>query len=847
MVSKSRRRQSGDDGSNRSSYHEVKVKAAPHFFKIIHSSVVPHQKLRMPLKFISQYGNNLGNNVFLKVPSGAVWKVELERSNGVVWMCNGWKEFAKYYSIGFGHLLVFRYDGNCNFNVLIFDTSASEIEYPASYYRANIDKDASVKILDDSLVRESPVSERERANTKSKGLKLPNRKKDVKTEIETEEGAGGTSIGQRRHQSQIPVKMLSATADMNSRALERARDFKSKKPFFTVHMQPSYISGKFCLSMPVNFVKKYLGDHHKNFSLKISDGTIWSVRSYRRSMSTRCRLAWRQFARDNNLKVGDICIFELMIRQIHPQNMVSKSRRRQSGDNGSYRSSSHEVKVKAAPHFFKIIHSSGVPHQKLRMPLKFISQYGNNLGNNVFLKVPSGAVWKVELERSNGVVWMCNGWKEFAKYYSIGFGHLLVFRKIHPQNMVSKSRRRQSGDDGSNRSSSHEMKVKAAPHFFKIIHSSGVPHQKLRIPLKFISQYGKNVGNHVFLKVPSGAVWKVELERSSDVVWMRNGWKEFAKYYSIGYGHLLVFRYDGNCNFNVLIFDTSASEIEYPVSATHGEQTNINGNGNSKIPDTEDVIENDDSVETLGDTPRATYNTKREEIYGRGEIEKLGIQTRQKTRQASYYRANIEKDVSVKILDDSLVRVSPVSERERANTNSGMENNSNKQEFPPNFKSKGLKLSNQKKDAKTEIETEECTGGTSVGERRHRSQVAVQKLSATTNINSRALERARDFKSKKPFFTVHLQPSYVSCNYSMNVPLEFLKEYLRDNQKNISLRISDGTTWLVRLYAGAMNGKRNLGWGPFVRDNNLKVGDICVFELISTGTEPQLDVTIIRK
>ncbi|KAI8542290.1 hypothetical protein RHMOL_Rhmol08G0127300 [Rhododendron molle] len=808
MVSKSRRRQSGDDGSNRSSYHEVKVKAAPHFFKIIHSSVVPHQKLRMPLKFISQYGNNLGNNVFLKVPSGAVWKVELERSNGVVWMCNGWKEFAKYYSIGFGHLLVFRYDGNCNFNVLIFDTSASEIEYPASYYRANIDKDASVKILDDSLVRESPVSERERANTKSKGLKLPNRKKDVKTEIETEEGAGGTSIGQRRHQSQIPVKMLSATADMNSRALERARDFKSKKPFFTVHMQPSYISGKFCLS--------------DRFTPR-----IWSVKAAVGKAAT----------------MG--LIGRVLMRKIHPQNMVSKSRRRQSRDNESNRSSSHEVK--AAPHFFKIIHSSVVPHQKLRMPLKFISQYGNNLGNNVFLKVPSGAVWKVELERSNGVVWMCNGWKEFAKYYSIGFGHLLVFRKIHPQNMVSKSRRRQSGDDGSNRSSSHEMKVKAAPHFFKIIHSSGVPHQKLRIPLKFISQYGKNVGNHVFLKVPSGAVWKVELERSSDVVWMRNGWKEFAKYYSIGYGHLLVFRYDGNCNFNVLIFDTSASEIEYPVSATHGEQTNINGNGNSKIPDTEDVIENDDSVETLGDTPRATYNTKREEIYGRGEIEKLGIQTRQKTRQASYYRANIEKDVSVKILDDSLVRVSPVSERERANTNSGMENNSNKQEFPPNFKSKGLKLSNQKKDAKTEIETEECTGGTSVGERRHRSQVAVQKLSATTNINSRALERARDFKSKKPFFTVHLQPSYVSCNYSMNVPLEFLKEYLRDNQKNISLRISDGTTWLVRLYAGAMNGKRNLGWGPFVRDNNLKVGDICVFELISTGTEPQLDVTIIRK
>ncbi|KAE9466913.1 hypothetical protein C3L33_01186, partial [Rhododendron williamsianum] len=89
--------------------------------------------------------------------------------------------------------------------------------------------------------------------------------------------------------------------------------------------------------------------------------------------------------------------------------------------------------------------------------------------------------------------------------------------------------------------------------------------------------------------------------------------------------------------------------------------------------------------------------------------------------------------------------------------------------------------------------------------------------------------------------------SSVVPHQKLNVPLKFVKKYLRDNQKSISLRISDGTTWLVRFYAGAMNGKRNLGWGPFVRDNNLKVGDICVFELISTGIEPQLDVTIFRK
>ncbi|KAH7850776.1 hypothetical protein Vadar_002877 [Vaccinium darrowii] len=408
--------------------------------------------------------------------------------------------------------------------------------------------------------------------------------------------------------------------------------------------------------------------------------------------------------------------------------------------------------------------------------------------------------------------------------------------------MASNSRRLRS-DDGSNRSTSQ---VKAPPQFFKIIHSSAVPYQKLRIPNKFLSQYGKNLGSHVFLKVPSGAVWKVELVKSNGGVWMCNGWKEFAKYYSIGYGHLLVFRYDGSYNFHVIIFDTSASEIEYPLSATHGEQTNINGNGNSRILEKED-IEIDDSVETLDDVPCETYNTRREDTYRRDEIEELGISSCRKTRKASCYRANIEKDSSVEILDDSFVPDFPVSDRERANKKSRMENTSTIREFPPDIQSKGLKLPNQEKNVKIEIE-KEYPGDMSIEQKRHPSQMPVKMLSTTGNVNSTAIERARNFKSKKTFFVVQMQPSYVARKYALNMPLKFVKKYLSDNQKNISLQISDGTTWSVRCYApSVINGKRSIGWGPFARGNNLKVGDVCIFELMSKGIEPKLNVTIFRE
>ncbi|KAK3001777.1 hypothetical protein RJ639_022497 [Escallonia herrerae] len=118
---------------------------------------------------------------------------------------------------------------------------------------------------------------------------------------------------------------------------------------------------------------------------------------------------------------------------------------------------------------------------------------------------------------------------------------------------------------GSRRSSSP---VKGRPQFFKIIDSDIVQSQKLRIPKRFVREHGKNLSSPVFLEVPSGAKWKMELVKSGRDVWLQTGWKEFADYYSIGLWHFLMFRYEGGSRFHVIIFDTSASEIEYPIGTT---------------------------------------------------------------------------------------------------------------------------------------------------------------------------------------------------------------------------------------------------------------------------------------
>ncbi|KAJ7949819.1 B3 domain-containing transcription factor [Quillaja saponaria] len=108
-------------------------------------------------------------------------------------------------------------------------------------------------------------------------------------------------------------------------------------------------------------------------------------------------------------------------------------------------------------------------------------------------------------------------------------------------------------------------------HFFKIILPSAIEDKKLRIPQKFVSEFGNKLSSVVTITGPNGRVWKMELEKSNNEIWFRDDWHEFVNYYSISYYYFLVFRYEGNSNFHVsLIFDPTATEIHYPC---HGQST----------------------------------------------------------------------------------------------------------------------------------------------------------------------------------------------------------------------------------------------------------------------------------
>lgn len=63
-------------------------------------------------------------------------------------------------------------------------------------------------------------------------------------------------------------------------------------------------------------------------------------------------------------------------------------------------------------------------------------------------------------------------------------------------------------------------------------------------------------------------LWDVELVSSGGGVYLGRGWRQFARTYDLGHGHLLVFRFDAAAVLTVTVFDPSTCRKQYPYGAS---------------------------------------------------------------------------------------------------------------------------------------------------------------------------------------------------------------------------------------------------------------------------------------
>ncbi|KAK1369131.1 hypothetical protein POM88_035223 [Heracleum sosnowskyi] len=274
-----------------------------HFFKIILSDADSQTKLMIPRKFVRKYEKDLDSRISLKAPYGLVWHVNLERQKDEVWLQDGWPEFARFYSVQFGHLLVFKYRGHCDFKVCIFDPSCTEIDYPSS-------GSAKLTSRESSQVRKRAM---DIDHSTCSDLVRP-RKKRAKQAALKDANHNGLGLMPNLQPEKTKIGDCGwAIKKAEARGLALAETFKSDKPFFVKAMRISHVDGK-CHGLVVT---KAFEETHVNWKqddqvhLQVA-GKSWLVNCDMKWNKCCLRVGWDEFAQDNSLSVGDVCVFELI-------------------------------------------------------------------------------------------------------------------------------------------------------------------------------------------------------------------------------------------------------------------------------------------------------------------------------------------------------------------------------------------------------------------------------------------------------------------------------------------------------------------------------------------------------
>ncbi|XP_027364811.1 B3 domain-containing transcription factor VRN1-like [Abrus precatorius] len=297
-----------------------------HFYKKIEEDNLRNGHMRIPRSFVNKCWEEISNPIVLLLPNGAKWEVKWKRPDVDVWLSNDWKKFSEFYALDENHLLVFRYVGKSRFHVVILDQSALEIKYPL-LEEATFDDEKGDNSSRHNKRQKSPLAFSSfTKKIKTNPTKEPQcyHSQDVETKhaqsrMNSRPKNKGGDVGGRRYiyanrsssKFKAPQREESLEDTDGSSAWERANAFHSENPFFIREMHPSYVQ-KYFLVIPGHFIKSSQPEGDDSVTLCVSEERSWGVKfkTNRNNEQVMFTTGWMNFVKDNNLKIGDVCVFE---------------------------------------------------------------------------------------------------------------------------------------------------------------------------------------------------------------------------------------------------------------------------------------------------------------------------------------------------------------------------------------------------------------------------------------------------------------------------------------------------------------------------------------------------------
>ncbi|KAI3990949.1 hypothetical protein MKX01_026133 [Papaver californicum] len=349
-------------------------------------------------------------------------------------------------------------------------------------------------------------------------------------------------------------------------------------------------------------------------------------------------------------------------------------------------------------------------------------------------------------------------------------------------------------------------------HFFSVL-TNNFPYQ-LKFPEKLVKKCLRNELSEisvVTLKGPSGRTWTVQLMRyGSEELYLKKGWEVFIQEHNLKQNDVLLFKYNvGTSVFDVLMFD----------EANFCEKERSHSNCRNE----------------------SSHRSSKEWLW-------LGVEGYHRSKGLNEGRKRVEREPCFDIVEP-MRDVHPRLERQ------------------PSFEIIELKRVRSKKKVIviSDDEEEEQVYGRVIGHQRLSNPLPDSKGKALVHVKPDEVSEDDEVTPVKPLapvlktmsgkdeneafaqavcegkrrgakhFVVCMKRSHISAIYYMTVPVDAARKYIAPGTKRISLEMN-GKTWITNYTwknKGVSSGICGRGWNKFVKENDINIGDACLFELTS--------------
>ncbi|MQL92117.1 hypothetical protein Taro_024735 [Colocasia esculenta] len=422
---------------------------------------------------------------------------------------------------------------------------------------------------------------------------------------------------------------------------------------------------------------------------------------------------------------------------------------------------------------------------------------------------------------------------------------------------------------------------------------------KLAIPQRLTKYFIRVNLTRVTLLSPLCKTWNVKISGDREGLHFGEGWERFATAHDLRFGDLLVFKSVGGLAFHVTIFDKTTCEREYynvGNIGVPGDDDHVPGQGESSEKESDYCIKSRQTSCSSGEWtfPVTEQESSKDQLERSACRIKKGPQkpvchkakeaTKQGYKRGSHFaitispkykysvniplkfaRSNDLSSVHQMLLRDPEGRPWPVNllhyKQSVGNDGRYFLLSAGWRHFHVrnHLKDGDVCVFELKKKNEMFVKIHRSCGGANMtnqdeyGSRRNKSplQQAVQlKRAATLQQKWSPLNITHISKPADPVqFRSTIFPSTVcKGRYMITIPVSFLSLVDLSGEKEAILVDPNSRRWPVKIRHTKTDGRCRIGkgWEAFCKENDLEVGDVCVFNFKYRGREATFQVEVIK-